>query len=92
MDRKIKIEAVDPTGISVGVSEELDYNRLGYSETERLPEEYPIGIFGIQEEPMKHMRYKLIVGDYQYYIDRKGRIFDCLNSKDFSISYNNINE
>jgi hypothetical protein len=67
--RKIILEAVDPTGVTIDIIE-LDYYEHGY-EKEFAPESYPKG-----EEPMKQVRYILTIGDYKYLVKRNGKIID----------------
>ena len=77
IERKIKIEALDPCGIVIESSEEINYYNLGYK---KPPEEYPI-VNGIQHEPMKKVRYLLTIGDFKYLVNRKGEILEELNYK-----------
>jgi hypothetical protein len=74
--RKIKFEALGPTGEPIGEPIEMNYYNLGYNTP---PEEYPAG-----QEPMKKVRYLLTIGEHQYWVNREGKIFDHL-TKDFTI-------
>ena len=69
--RKIILEAIDPTGVTIDILE-LDYYEHGY-EKEFAPESYPKG-----EEPMKRVRYILTIGDYKYIVNRDGKIVDTV--------------
>ena len=70
--RKIILEAVDPTGVTIDIIE-LDYYEHGY-EKEFAPESYPKG-----EESRRldrQVRYILTIGDYKYLVKRDGKIVD----------------
>ena len=75
-NRKIKIEALDPLGQTLGQPLDLDYYELGW-ENSKKPEEYPQG-----QEPMKVVRYLLTIGDHQYFLKRDGQIYDQITRKE----------
>ncbi len=89
--RFIQLQAIDPTGISFDKTRKMDYYFIGYrnNHKSRPPEEYPskkIMVDGIelelQEEPMKKVRYLLTIGDYEYIVNRDGKIVDVIVGPD----------
>jgi len=78
-NRKIKIELLDPCGVVIESSDSIDYYNMGYKSDAKKPEEYPI-VNGLQTVPMRTVRYKLTVGDFQYLIDRNGKILEIFNN------------
>jgi len=74
-NRKIILEAMDPTGSPIGKSIELNYYNLGWEKM--APEDYPEG-----QEPMRVVRYLLTIGDHKYWLRRNGQIIDQLTTKE----------
>jgi hypothetical protein len=70
--RTIQIKALDPTGCEIDKSRKMNYYKVGYR-TGKTPEEYPIN-----EEPMRKVRYLLSIGDYEYLVNRDGRITEVI--------------
>lgn len=75
IERKIKLELIDPVGIPVGKSIEIDY----YNLVQKTPpeDESDFGIPG--HEPRLQTRYLLIIGDYTYLINREGAILEMVS-------------
>lgn len=74
-NRKIKIVALDPTGVEEGASQEVDYAYVGY---DNPPELDPRNNEPFGYEPMKKVRYLLKIGSYEYIVSRDGEIIDYI--------------
>lgn len=75
-NRTIQLQAIDPTGISFDKTNKMSYYRVGWRNG-NTPEEYPP-----HQEPMKQVRYLLSIGDYEYIVNRDGKITDVITGPD----------
>lgn len=70
IERKIKLQVLDPTGVDIDPAIEIDYYNFGW---EIAPEE-------LEYEPNKRVRYLLTIGEHQYWVNRKGEIMEKIIS------------
>jgi hypothetical protein len=84
IERKIRLEACDPTGQVSETFVEADYYTLGW-ENRMPPEEYKVIVVDgmpIKGEPMRKIRYILTIGDHKYWVKRSGQIIDQITQNE----------